>query len=402
MLERLVVNQESQAQLIARLASPDAQSPLCDDKPLLDLVDDYRDDKAAKRGETKHILQTRDRQRAVVMAAGWTQFTQINEPALLLAVDKIAADRKGRDGHAKPSQLTKNYYMRAVRELCNWAVRKKLAPVNPLAGMQLPDVDKADKRHTRRTLLWSEVSLLLRTARRGPTMITFPGPKRAIFYQIAMRTGLRRKELSSLTSASFHFVGPKRAELVIELRAKFAKNKRHSHLSLPRKDVPAIRDWIEAQPDNELLFPASKDVVQCLACREVLLALEVSRRDGRCECGGAKFGGGVDRDTAEMVRRDMESCGLPYKDLLGDVFDLHACRHQFVDGMFEGGNDAETVRLAARHSGAEITTNTYHNNPRRQRMQAAADKMPDLPADDGPGMTDEEPAVLRGPWNGDA
>ena len=74
---------------------------------------------------------------------------------------------------------------------------------NPLAGMRRLNTE-TDIRRQRRALLPPEFASLLKSARdSGESIQCFDGETRARIYTISYMTGLRRKEISSLTPRSF-------------------------------------------------------------------------------------------------------------------------------------------------------------------------------------------------------
>jgi integrase len=102
---------------------------------------------------------------------------------------------------------TYNHYLQAIDAFCNWCVATKKLIVNPLAGIERlnPDVDV---RHKRRARSKAEFALLLKSARESGIRIQrFTGEQRTRIYTPSYMTGLRRRELGSLSRQSFDLVG---------------------------------------------------------------------------------------------------------------------------------------------------------------------------------------------------
>ena len=74
---------------------------------------------------------------------------------------------------------------------------------NPVAGLDRLN-NQVDVRHKRRALKPDEFAKLLKSARESKKNVqAYPGPLRAQVYLLSYLTGLRRKELASLTPRSF-------------------------------------------------------------------------------------------------------------------------------------------------------------------------------------------------------
>ncbi len=80
---------------------------------------------------------------------------------------------------------------------------KRIA-INPLAGMKRLNTE-VDVRHPRRALSAEEFAKLVESARTsGESIQCFDGEQRARIYTLSYMTGLRRKEIASLTPSSFN------------------------------------------------------------------------------------------------------------------------------------------------------------------------------------------------------
>jgi site-specific recombinase XerD len=97
---------------------------------------------------------------------------------------------------------TYNHYLQAMDAFLSWCVPKRLL-ANPLAGLERLN-QEVDIRHKRRALSAEEVGSLVSSARSsGISLQQFNGEQRARIYILSYMTGLRRKELGSLTPRSF-------------------------------------------------------------------------------------------------------------------------------------------------------------------------------------------------------
>jgi len=181
-----------------------------------------------------------------------------------------------------------------------------------------------------------------------------------MLYLLAAWTGFRRNELGSLTPRSFRFDDD---TPTVTVEAAFSKRRRRDVQPLHRDIARRVKQWIEKRgfkPDDVIL-PVS-------------------------EAGGA-----TDRDTAEMMKRDLTAARsswiadaetdqerkrressdfLRYKDSRGHFADFHALRHTFITNLCRSGIAPRTAQPLARHCDIRLTMNTYTHID--QEEQAAA------------------------------
>ena len=153
-----------------------------------------------------------------------------------LSVEAFLADfQKEEDlGHK-----TYNHYLQAIESFSNWLVSRRLIVSNPLVGMTRQNTE-ADVRHQRRALTPEEFEKLLDSARKsGMEIQCFDGEQRARIYTLSFMTGLRRKEIASLTSASFD-LDAKPATLTVA--AACSKHRRKDILPLHPELVELLRE----------------------------------------------------------------------------------------------------------------------------------------------------------------
>ena len=114
------------------------------------------------------------------------------------------------------SDLTKQHFLRACKQFCKWAVQDGRANHNPLEYVSRT----AAVQRERRALNEYEINYLLEYVSKAGKIFKIPGPGRALLYRFAIETGLRRKEIASLTRASFDF-----ERLTVTVAAKDSKNR---------------------------------------------------------------------------------------------------------------------------------------------------------------------------------
>ncbi len=118
-----------------------------------------------------------------------------------------------------------------------------------------------------------------------------------------------------------------------------------------------MKEWMDVESDDEILFPISK-----------------------ATCG-------TGRPTSKMLQRDLESARniwigeakgeereksdfLLYKDSKGLYADFHSLRHTFITNLCKADVPPKTAQTLARHSDIRLTMNTYSHVG--QQEQAAA------------------------------
>ena len=164
---------------------------------------------------------------------------------------------------------------------------------------------------------------MLKSARESGIRIqTYDGELRARVYLVSYLTGLRRRELGSLTPESFNLKS-KHPTLVVD--AANSKHRKRDTLPLHAELVRLLNDWLPRLQPNEPLFPK-------LGKRKAWL----------------------------MVKKDLERVGIPYRNAEG-VADFHAAgRHSYVTGLLRNGASLPEAKELARHSDVKMTMRYTH------------------------------------------
>ncbi|HUT95671.1 MAG TPA: site-specific integrase [Thermoguttaceae bacterium] len=226
-----------------------------------------------------------------------------------------------RDGGEGISVQTSNHYLQAIKQFCLWMVKDRRASESPVAHLSRMNV-KVDRRHDRRSLTAEELSRLLVTTSNGRKHHCLTGRARAMLYRVAMETGFRRNELSTLATSRFDFDGPHAAAAV---EARDAKNRKPTVQVIRPELVAEPKTWFQEAgfgPD-ELLWPRLTD------------------------------------KTAEMLRRDLDEAGIDYVDDAGLFADFHALRHSYISLITSGGVHPKIAQRLARHSDVNLAMTRY-------------------------------------------
>lgn len=165
-----------------------------------------------------------------------------------LAAMKDADPRKGR-GRRPTGRLlsaqTRNHYTRALKGFFRWLVLDRRAALNPLAHLAMENV-RTDRRHDRRALTVAELRRLLETTANGPERLGMSGAARAMFYRLAVQSGLRLGELASLTWSGLDLDA---STPTVTIAAAYAKNRRADTLPLKARTAAMLAAWRDARPD---------------------------------------------------------------------------------------------------------------------------------------------------------
>jgi integrase len=235
------------------------------------------------------------------------------------AVQTLVRQLKVDDGFGN---RTYNHYLQAMDAFCNWCVVSKRLFSNPILGLERLNT-AVDVRHPRRSLSADEVTKLIHSAETSLQRIQrFLGKTRARIYRLAYMTGLRKKELASLTPASFR-LDAKPPTVTVE--AACSKHRRKDVLPLHPELVAHVRQWIKGMRTNEKLFP---------------------KLEGK--------------KTWLMVKKDLERVGIQYETVDG-IADFHAAgRHTHITQLLRNGATLAEARELARHSDVRMTMRYTH------------------------------------------
>ena len=225
------------------------------------------------------------------------------------------------------SARTFNSYLTAIKGFCNWLVKDQRLPANPLAHLSRLNT-KTDPRHQRRSLTPDEFERLIESATTGPIVECIDGRERAIIYIVACWTGLRRKELGSLTRRSFDLSSETPS---VTVNAGYSKRRRDDTIPLHRAVADRLREWLAAKGEIDPHGP--------------IFALRTAS--------------GNLRDTAKMMRLDLNRAAIPYRNQDGLYADFHANRHTFISNLSRTGASPKVAQTLARHSDINLTMETY-------------------------------------------
>lgn len=241
-------------------------------------------------------------------------------------LDDIEADSFYEWRSASPlSVKTKNDFLRNTQAFIRWLRRERMLPQDPLEFVDpLPSIPRS----FRRSESDERIQRLLHVA----------SPERAAVYLTAVRTGLRRKELQSLTLADFELDAP---NPFVRVPASIAKNRKEATLWLRSEVVAAVRSVLPAnvQPSHKV------------------------------------FAGLVPR--LPRFKKDLDAAGIPFTDSKGRRFDFHSLRVAFGTSLAAAGVMPAVAQQLMRHSDPRLTMNIY-TDPSQLPTAAAVASLPAL------------------------
>jgi len=303
------------------------------DRSVQEHLADYRASLEVKARDEKHVRDTVRTIRRITTACRFHVLAELqrgNDQFEQYLAVRMEAGR---------SHRTINADLVAVRSFCRWLISRQRMHLDPTSGLERLNVDE-DRRRQRRALTEDESRKLLQaTLASKRDFRGLSGPDRALLYLVAQRTGLRRKELVSLTTKSFDFsIEP----AAVALEAASSKHRKVDVLPLTTDVAAAVRDYLLGKAADAQLWP------------------------------GAWW-----RRAAEMLRCDLAEAGIEPVDAEGRVLDFHGQRTTFITSLARAGVTPALAQRLARHSDINLTLGTY-TRLHIGDLAGAVDKLPDL------------------------
>ncbi len=298
---------------------PPEQCEEAREQPLNELLEAFLSELRSS-GRTEGTLKKYRNLAVLFRRCGWQRITHVTERSF----------RQWRVT-SKLSGETKNDLLKNARNFFGWMLRSRMVIENPFLFIESVKVTPKDYR---RALSTEEAQRLLRVAT----------PQRAAVYLMAMRSGLRRKELQGLKVGDFAFDAPKP---FVRVPASITKNREDATLWLPDEVISLIRSVL---PDNPMPFEKV-------------------------------FAGMVPR--LPRFKKDLAQAGIPFEDTDGRRIDLHSLRLTFcMDAGDACGGDLRLLQAVMRHSDIRTTMRHYKDSSRLPTAKLIAN-LPSLTAISG-------------------
>jgi len=296
-------------------------------------LEDFKVSLINKGTTEKHACLVYNRAKAVIDNCRFVYISDVSASK----VQRYLAERR-RDGLSIRSS---NFYLQATKQLLNWMIANSRTSENPLAYLKGQN-PKKDIRHERRALTLDEANKLLTATLHGPKHHNMTGKERYLLFVMAIYTGYRAGELSSMKWHSLDLTEGSPSATVF---AGYAKNGKETTLPLQREVANLFRQYFVAGnfSQNDKVFP--------------------------------KFNKGK---GAAMLKRDLEAVGIPYQDHAWRYADFHGLRHTFTSVLDKAELTLKERQTLLRHSTITLTMDVYtHIGLFDERH--GVDKMPVLP-----------------------
>ena len=307
--------------------------------PLKEHLADYRE--SLKVGNTvAHVKVTHTRVKRVFDDCGFQYWPDIQPSKVKNCLGKMDIKAK-----------TFNHYLTALKMFGKWMVQDGRASESPFGCLSRLKVEDAD----RRPLSVDEVCRLLESTERAPTRFGMTGHERAALYLLAIETGLRVRELQSLTVESFDF-----DDCTVTAKAEFCKDRKKAVQLLKCSRAGQLRGLFRGK------IPKVKAFNMPSNCR-----------------------------TAKMLRADLEAAGIPVVDDEDRKVVFHSLRHTLATELDRSGATLKERMTIMRHSDRQNLTLGVYTKARLFDIRRAIENLPDYP---WPGT---EPQTLAATGTGD-
>ena len=262
----------------------------------------------------------------------------------------------------KWSKRTSNQYLIAIKGFFAWMVQENRLPFNPVLSLKAQAVKDADCRRLRRIFTKEEAGHLVQYlyASKDARRVVNPPRMRAFLYALAFQTGLRAKELMSLTPSNFDLES---AELAIHGRD--TKNGVSEIIPLPPGLVAMVVEILAEKKTSSNLFKGVYFRGQ--AGKRLKRDMEHARKD-YIESAPTQ---------AERTTRE-QSDFLLWENPRGEYLDFHSFRASFITRLVQNGATIKQVQLLARHKDAETTLKHYIKIKDRSELASVVINMPAL------------------------
>ena len=282
-------------------------------KPLTEHIRDYVKILEAKGNSKGYIRHTQNRLKKIINDCRFYYFRDITKSAVEIYIGKLIKD--------DVSSTTAGHYSDSIKTFLNWAEADQRIIRNPIAKLGKPNRDSELK-----GVLNPEqfVHLIKTTFGKNVLIGRTTGQERAILYILAGTTGLRKKELLSLT---WDDINVSVDNAYVRVKASDAKN------------------------DKEAKQPIPPFVVS------ILTAFKAATRPKVSDRVFVSFSRSI--NTAELIRADLAAAEIDLIDKDGNEICFHSLRNSYISFLANSNTPPKVVQKLARHSDPRLTFNTY-------------------------------------------
>ena len=296
--------------------------------PLSEAIEEYLASLEAREASEKHLFEIRQKLERVARESDWVRVSDATLESLEAWISKARrADVPGTS--TRFSIMTGNHYRAAWRAFGNWLVRTNRAILSPFRAVQKLN-SATGRRLVRRALTVDECGLLLDCVVRMKPRAAMSGTERAMLYRVALSTGFRAKECSSLTPESFRLDDEVPVAIV---EAAASKARRRDEQPLPKALVEPLRAFLRGRPRRTQIWPAADPA---------------RNKMGKC----------LRADCAEALRMHGNAPAGFLESRPGAQIDFHALRGTFLTALAPCMS-ASSLGALGRHASVETTERHY-------------------------------------------
>lgn len=325
-------------------------------------LDDWRDALVAGGTGAKHADQNHHRACRIFTEAGFKSLSNVKPNEVMTVIGRLqtivyrrnhTTDKIEQVETGKASPFSKLHHLRAVKQFSKWAFVHHRTHDDPLMHLTVKNVRVENQR---RSLSADEVSYLLEYVGTAPDVYTMTGRERALIYELACTTGLRRDEIKSLKRISFDF-----ERLTVQVKADDTKNRKVATLPLQGGLAGKIKAHLAGKMPTAPAFNVNEAMAKALK-RDMTAA----RRQWIQSV----------KDNSEEYLTRTNSDFLKVETYEGKA-DFHSLRHSFGTWLASAGVHPKQAMDLMRHSDINLTMALYTHSD-TGAAAAAVDKLPAL------------------------
>jgi len=307
-------------------------------RPLTEHLEDFRQSLVAGNTET-HVKVTYSRVTRIAEGCKFVTWSDISGSKVKNFLTELL-------NTGEISKQTYNYYLTSFRQFCRWLVRDGRAERSPLEYLDRLMVEKDEYR---RALEPTEVERLLGATEKAATRFGMTGHERAVLYLLTTETGLRVRELRSLTVGSFDF-----DKCTVRVDPQYTKNRKGAVQLLKRKRASQLQEFFAGKLPKVRAFnmPSSYRTAQML--KADLMETKVTDKTGKVV---------------------MEA--IPYVDSAGRKADFYCLRHTLATALDRTGASLKERMAIMRHSDKSNLTLGVYSHVRPYDLRRAIENLPD-------------------------
>lgn len=279
------------------------------------------------KGDTgDHARVTFRRCRRVLRKIGAETYEDITDDRVTTAIASFR-DRRKSKGDGKPPFLgatSRNMHLSAMKNFCHWLKKNHHAAEHLLEHVKK---FKGELLVRRRAITPEEVQSLLEAAAKGEAVKGVSGAERRLIYETCIVTGVRANEARQFRVNDFAL---EVQQPFIHLRAETTKAGKERYQPITGDLADRLRRHLFGRKGEEQAFH-------------------------------------VPKETAEMLRHDLEKAKIPYV-LDGERFDFHSLRVEHASLSLELGTNIKVVSESMGH--ADIKTTMAYLKFVRPKMDA--------------------------------